>query len=54
MTIPEKLPPTLSPATRIFKDDAPPERALEETDEQWTEEFIKRLNHAVQDTVDQK
>jgi hypothetical protein len=54
MTNPEKLPPTLGPARRIFKDYEQLERALQETEEQWTEEFIKRLSYAVADMGNQK
>lgn len=53
MTTPEKRSPTLWPPPRIFKDYEQLERALKETEDQWLEDFIKRLNYKVED-IDRK
>lgn len=49
MTIPQKLPPTLWPPKTILSDwdDERLARVLIETEDQWINDFIKRLNHAV-------
>jgi len=58
MTIPEKVPPRLWPAATIKtilsdEDDERLARAFE-TESQSIDDFIKRLNYAVQDIVRNK
>ena len=59
MTIPQKQPPTLWPpnTTRtILSHDEDDERLARafEVEDRWVDEFIKRLNYAIEDTVHKK
>ena len=56
MTTPQKLPPTLWPPKTILSDwdDERLARVLIETEDQWINDFIRRLNHAVEDMVRKK
>ena len=56
MTIPQKLPSTLWPPKTVLSDwdDERLARMLKETEDPWVNDFIKRLNQAVEDLVRKK
>jgi hypothetical protein len=56
MTIPQKRRPTRRPPRTILSDwdDERLARVHKETADQWINDFIKRLNRAVQDMVRKK
>lgn len=51
MTIPEKCSPALWPPTSILSDTnyQQSDRALDESEDQWVNDFIKRLDCAIED-----
>lgn len=53
MTIPQKRRPTLWPPRTILSDwdDKRLARVHKETEDQWINDFMKRLNRAVEDMV---
>jgi hypothetical protein len=56
MILPETPPPTLRPPKTLSSDEDCERRALEDLikENQWVDDFIKRLNYTIEDVVRKK